>query len=569
MRVGSMDRLWTRVSAGSKTGAAIGVGVGLSDLTSAAFTTGALFDATEAGWLLLGLAMLLYVGVGVGIGGTASLALPVRAFRCFHGPRKTGAAVLGVAILTIAGVALRTEVAPDSPRTAKKTAARGPDVLLVVVDTLRADTVYGSNTDFPIMPHLRRWAQQSVFFTEAEATSGWTLPSIASLFTGINPTRIQAERRILLSETTTLAEHFADAGYRTHGYVDNVNLAPRSGFAAGFHTWFRRSALRFALELGSFRLLPSPALRMLRQNLPVAYYGCDRLTEQVRHRLRAPASGPHFYYVHYMDPHLPHRPHPDFGPPPPGAEVIKRPDWVVRQYGPKAVSAGQRLYLKTLYENEVRAVDRCLGRLLDAWKETTSSSVVAVLADHGEEFLDHGELWHGHTLYPELVRVPMLLRTEGPGVPPLKPRQVDTPVSMIDVAPTLLDLAGLIPSPNSLFPMEGISWVRWLQGHEAAPMRSVYAHQTSRGRQLMRWRQGPWALIETSHPQHEAGIRLFFKTEDPTEHRNRTPRDPARANSLQQRLQQYVSAQDRTLRDPNPSDVDAPLEALKALGYIQ
>ncbi|MFN7976275.1 MAG: sulfatase [Acidobacteriota bacterium] len=267
----------------------------------------------------------------------------------------------------------------------QKRPAKPPDVLLVVIDTLRADTVGAYGAADPITPHLDALSRKSRLYETAIAPSPWTKPSIASLLTGLTP-REHGARRGLQRDAGTPKTDRLDAtlpslpsalrskGYATFALQSNPHLLASLGFDQGFDEYRERpflSADAVALEA-----------------IPI-------LRDRPRHPL--------FLYVHILDPHSPYK-------------ATLAPGGLTREVTLEALKASpvDRTLLpraQAAYRGEVFACDRAVGRMLRAVFAPTK---VIVLADHGEEFLEHGAFEHGHSLHEELLRVPMLVKDSLP-----------------------------------------------------------------------------------------------------------------------------------------------------------
>ncbi len=542
-------------------GAAVGAVVSVADLCGLLAAVGEVFDATVYGLLLVGLGFVVQVGTAALVGAGAGFLWPPR-LRLRRGWLYcvVALACVGVGSVSFVSRLHRRHSLPPPPKAATGEHA---DVLLVVIDTLRADTLYGPHRDFPYAPSLRALAKQSLVFTDAESAAGWTVPSVASLLTGISPVSLGAYRRDLPAWSDTLADRLRDVGYRTHAVVDNALLEPQSGFAAGFESYFQRSAMRFAHSLWGFRLLPAATRRQLRESWPTAYYGCDGVNAQA---LRwVDSDGPLFLYVHYMEPHAPYYPHAELGPPPQGAVPTDRTEVFAREQRFFGLSLGQLQFLRYRYQGEVRHVDACVGKLLAAWRQRGRPQLTVVTADHGEEMLEHGELGHGNSLYQELVHVPLMLSLPS-GTLPLGQQSgaIDTPVSHLDVAPTLLDALHVPFAPAKQL-LAGRSWLPWLRGDAGAPGRPLFAAQDSQGRRLTRFRLGRWVRIENlSGPR--AGIReLYDKMVDYAELHDVAHAAPGELERLAQAAKAYQARQPLD----QPRSLEGSQEALRALGYVQ
>ena len=310
----------------------------------------------------------------------------------------------------------------------ERRAERAPNVLVVVVDTLRADRLGVHGNRRGLTPFLDEWAARAVVFTNAYAASSWTCPSVASLLTSRYPSQhhvVSFASRLGAAERT-LAETLAPLRYVAGGFSANFRLLDSLGYGQGFDHW--QAELKTGGDLSAGEL-NQQALRWL-----------DAAWSRDSER-------PALLYLQYMDPHAPYDP----------------PEPFRGRFGAAAgdaVAANEKLLatrwfdltgadvdlLASLYDAEVASVDEQLRRL---FAELTrrgflDHAVVVVTADHGEEFWEHGNLTHGIALYEESVRVPLIVAPPGLA----GGRRVDTPVSLLDVAPTLLDVLGLPPEPH-------------------------------------------------------------------------------------------------------------------------
>jgi arylsulfatase A-like enzyme len=291
--------------------------------------------------------------------------------------------------------------------------AGAPLVVLYLVDTLRADHLglygYRRGTD----PELRRFAQDAVVFDAAIASSSWTKPSVASLFTSLPA----SEHRCVQFYTpldpsfVTLAERMREAGYATGAVVANRLVHAKDG--------------RFDQGFAFFTSPPEP----------------QRAAEVVDEALRFlddRKGRPTFLYVHALDPHSPYSPPPPFdrryGPAPTAARPASEP-YHYRKRDDLARIVAQ-------YDGEIAYGDREFGRFVQALKQRGlyDRALIVFLSDHGEEFLDHGDWVHGHTLFDELVRVPLVVKYPGRQH---AGRRVGHQVQLLDALPTILKTQGL------------------------------------------------------------------------------------------------------------------------------
>ena len=426
--------------------------------------------------------------------------------------------------LVAAAAAVAALVAP-----APEAARPRPNVVVLLVDTLRADhlPVYGYRGD--TAPFLARLAERSVVFEAAQSTSAWTAPATASLFTSLHPFQhhvdtgfmvtqqmreIGQEIRLnrLPADVPTMPEAMRAAGYATFGIAANVNIGEVMGFSRGFHR---------------FRHFP--------EDVPATVLG-EKAAQWGRGML---ASRPYFLYMHFLDPHAPYR---------------ENAPW----YAATGDPAADRV---AAYDSEIRLVDSVIETLHHAlsWDRDT---IVIVTADHGEEFGDHGGRGHGQTLYAEMLHVPLIVHA--PGV--FAARRVAEPVSLIDVLPTLRDLAGAPAEARD----EGRSLRPLLEGGPSDPeRRSLFAHLLRRDqddRLMHAVRRGRWKYIEGT-----LGEQLLFDLHhDPRETANLVDSSPALAGHLRTNLRESVRGAKRFAGSQGSMVMDPETaETLRSLGYVQ
>jgi arylsulfatase A-like enzyme len=302
-------------------------------------------------------------------------------------------------------------------------ASTRPNVLLIVVDTLRADHLGLYGYQRATSPTLDALAAEAAVFDNHVASSAQTVPSTLSLllslhpaehgFRHLGPGHFAQNRPRYPDELLFLQEVFRDAGYATGAFVGNPFLKQESGFAQGFD--------RFVFSEESGSVLTAAAIEWLGETRSL-----DR---------------PVFLYLHYFDVHSPYEP------PAPYRDRFEAPEdgRLVYRNGPIADMRPQDLAAtRALYDGGIAFVDDLIGELLGELRalELWGDSAVAITSDHGEEFLDHGGLGHGTSVFGELVRVPLILRD------PTRPdsgRRVERLTHHLDLAPTLLRLASIDP----------------------------------------------------------------------------------------------------------------------------
>jgi len=462
-----------------------------------------------------------------------------------------------------------------------------PNVVVVVIDTLRADRLGCYGYARQTSPELDALAARGLLFERAIAQAPMTRGSIASLFTSLYPdahaTNDVLER--LPDSADTLAERFAREGWRTSCFSTNENVSPVFGFDQGFGSfWLHRlSRLDRFTAWGRLHHWITETLGVGRRSSDLDDSDARHLTDAVLASLPARADAPRLLYVHYIDPHSPYAPPEDLindvSPDPARmAERGRFPHncpphpfgrWPEQEEG---IVEG----ISRLYDAEVRFVDREVGRLvreLDA-RGYLRDSFLVIAADHGEEFFDHEQMGHGHSLYDELLRVPLIV--VGPGI---APGRVAAPVQLVDVAPTLLTLAGVASSgdggaePRALHGRDLSSLLLAPSADRAALAAEIAAPvvfaQRSIEPPLAMVRVGDEKLIEI---EHDGEIRrlLFDLATDPREQHDLAAQRPDRVEALSKLLDQRRAAA-RAARLEGGGEVelgDDSRNVLKALGYV-
>lgn len=448
--------------------------------------------------------------------------------------------------------------------------APAPSVLLVVLDTVRADRSSAYGHPRRTTPQLEAVAELGVLFEDVTAPGCWTVPSHGSLFTGVDPW-IHGARRVppgagvarrglsvgrLREDLPTLAERFAAAGYRTTLLSANPWLSDELGLTRGFEHvgLFERdrdvvSALVRDLDQADER--PRFVfVNLLSAHAP--YLAGQGAFAPSRPEWLAPATAPAWLrpYLHDAAPgvRLGNEPEGD------GRGGVTR-----AMEGTLAIPPEGRELLLELYDAGVYAADAFFSMALEEWAARHPESIVAVTSDHGEGFGEHG-LWDHHgSVYPEVLRVPLVIAA--PDRLPTGVR-VRAPVSLTDLHATLLELAGLGASPGSL--------LRHLDGAPGAPSRvAAAAFEDARlsravgGRFATSWRllrEGPWALVRGD----DGSAELYRLDRDPGMRRDLAAQEPERLRALAAAAEAHFAGE----VEPRPAALDAAVvERLRALGY--
>ena len=321
----------------------------------------------------------------------------------------------------------------------------GPSAILVVLDTARRDHLSLYRYDRETTPHIDRWARNALVFDNATATSSWTLPSHASMFTGLYPRshaahgfrgeRAWGNAYPLDRERTTLAELASAEGIVTAAIVANhFYLSPRFGLDQGFQSYV---VLRPRLGLG-FQPADWLAERFSREALEGVrwpYYRAEVVTDLTIEWLETARDRRFFLFVNYMDVHSPNR-RPPTPAVPAGAERSPESEGIDLEKPAENLPPAVRKYLVNQYDRELIRLDRELGRLFAflASSGLEDRTTVFLTSDHGEYLGEHGLLFHSQHLHDEVINVPLVVR--GPGI---RPGRSSTPVQSVDLFPAVLE----------------------------------------------------------------------------------------------------------------------------------
>jgi choline-sulfatase len=445
----------------------------------------------------------------------------------------------------------------------RKTARARPDVLLITLDTLRADHTSAYGYARPTTPRLEEVARNGVRFAAAYAPMPTTLPSHASLMTGLLPRALGLLKNgiAFTHPAPTLAETLAANGYATAAFVSSFVLDRSFGLARGFATYddhFAPNACKtYGQEWEGFQLsggfcrrgaqTREQAERWLEQN---GYLGGTPVKSS-----NGGAAAPFFLWVHLFDPHDPYEP--------PTAEAALLPP-----LEPAPTDLQKQI---AAYDGEIRYTDDQVGRLLDRLRVAgrLDDTLVIIVSDHGEGLMDHGWMHHGAMLYEEAVRIPFLVRW--PARLP-RGRVVAEPVQLADVVPTLHDLLGLAPPAQ---PLDGATLRGALDGSAALdPDRPIFLQRRQYDREIeldqslrgekFGVRMGPWKYIDARAEQTR---ELYDLATDPHELRDVFRTRKADAKPLAAALHAWMA---RVVTAPSPGKVsDDAAKRLEALGYVQ
>jgi arylsulfatase A-like enzyme len=469
----------------------------------------------------------------------------------------------------------RSEMDPSAPR----------GVILIHADTLRTDHLgmYGHTRD--TAPFLAKLAKEGAMFTQAYAQAGWTKVSTSSFMTSLYPTthgvKSQADR--LPASATTTAEVYRAAGYATVSF----SSVAFTGLGTNLHQGYEELHERTSVDTG-----PQYTSKTAREFV-------DRASDWIQnHR-----DTPFFMYLHFFDPHPPFEPRRPWDSM--WADPTKREEHLQQRETVRKVIAnpfmadrgmatrGEMLkagidpatylaYDKDWYDGSIRGLDAELARLFERLRALGLDRDVAVafLADHGEEFQEHGRMWHGQSVYAELMHVPLVVHWPA-GIQ--GGRVIDEPVELIDVAPTLLDFSALAHphamQGQSLLPLlrpsaggTSTSWKRRPVIMEKQPMGGGNEHpEVSQAFAII---DGNWKLIHnTVRDRDRPEYELFDVAKDPLDARNIAADHPDIVQRLSKALDGWQTMATAARLKPDTETTKAlsaeELQRLRSLGYVR
>jgi len=405
--------------------------------------------------------------------------------------------------------------------------SKGPNIILISIDALRADHLscygYHRNTS----PNIDRLASQGVLFKNAFSQATWTLPSHASIFFSQYVWRHKVDNRNkrLVNSFATLAEILKDRNYATCAFVGGGLLSARFGFFnQGFEIYDDGSPRR-------------------RKHYKISSYINKLLSwlESVRNRK-------FFLFIHTYDVHSP------YNPPAPYFDLYT-----------KGRCEGELDYIMAVYDGGINYVDDQLGKIFEKLDQLgiDDNTIIIITADHGEAFREHGRLGHGHKPYIEIAHVPLIMK--GPGIP--RNRTYENYVQHIDIVPTILEILN-IPQRKE---MQGRSILPLMKICEIQKCPKTYSWGRDRNRRPQRPFSMSLRTKEWTYIMNQEGLdELYDRINDPKEQKNLIKKRPLIAQKLKEELEDFIAL----TSEPKPQvaekvRIDEELkEQLKSLGYL-
>jgi len=464
-------------------------------------------------------------------------------------PRRLTLVIVALATVVVAVVAgwwfLNRPSAPSS------------NIIIILIDTVRRDAIscYGGRPG--VTPRIDAVAADGVRFEQAVSTSGWTVPAIGSLLTGAWPTIHGSVGKGLhitpmREELPVATELFKQKGFGTVAFATSAFVSPLLGVDRGFDLFDHEYSVNWEARRADTTI-----------TLAIA-------------ELRKRKDRPTFYFIHLFDPHLDYDPPREYGslyteaerePAPPlslGAVLALR----TGADGTAPPDPADQSYVRGLYDGEVAFMDSQIGRFVDELKslDLYERSTIVIVADHGEEFWDHGGFEHGHTLYDELVAIPLIMKFPGeivPGAPTVKSQ-----VRLLDVGPTLFELADIDP-PESFV---GQSLMPHVRGETDDDL-DAYCESTLYGPPRFAIRGSRYKYVAVPAKHGLVSGELYDWRNDPGETTDLTAEVPDVASRLRADLTEWYqknAAQAQEMSRVTPIDMHPDrIKLLKSLGYVR
>lgn len=513
---------------------------------------------------------LLVVAVGM-IGLGLILLVLYRTSR----PRVTRILVVFTLLIALSPMVLLIGKISDGADSSAHTETTGhaiKHVILLTIDTLRADFLSCYASDTRPTPNIDSLAKDGVLFSNAISTCSWTLPAFSSIATGLTPSvHMTTQATSSLPDTfKTLAEYLREDGYYTAALGRNSFLMPERDLSQGFidYNFYPKRKHITMTSIGA---------TVLKAIFPHSFkisVSTKELSDIAIKWLEANHQKESFFWLHYFDPHHPYTPPQEFLP---DREPLPSIGTSFFDFG--KVRAGlylnqeERDWVRTLYESEVSYVDHSVGRVLATLKRLKiyDESLIILTSDHGDEFWEHGSIEHGHTLYNELIHVPLIVKLPhslkaSNGIV----KQIETTVSTQSILPTVMELCQIEYNKDdvSISPLTSL----WEENSQAFNQQPIISTGLKYGEDRISIIFDDFKYIRFLSSKKE---ELYDLTNDPMEQNSLVAERPDKLDDARSLLKQHTDTA-ANLRDRFnigvARELDLPkdvLERLRSLGYIK
>ncbi|MSU73944.1 DUF229 domain-containing protein [Candidatus Kaiserbacteria bacterium] len=409
------------------------------------------------------------------------------------------------------------------------------NVIIIGVDTLRADHVHALGYPLDTTPTIDALADKGFVFSQAISASSWTVPAFMSIMTGVYPSvhrvtnkyvefdpkdtkkQILSNLEALSPGIGTLAEEMKSAGYATGGFTGDAGVGHAFGYSQGFDVYTDEKAFG-GLENSDTHVLTWLDSLKPDQKFFMFFHGYD-----LHGQFTLASSSKSFIPQDYTGPYTGS----------PEEEAKLREDQLV---APLSLTPADVGFWKGLYDSKVHAADSQLAKFLSQLQERglLQHTIIVLVSDHGEEWYEHGGVDHGQSLYDELIHVPLIV-----SVPGAKSGVVPSQVSTMDIAPTILDLLGISPDAVFAKQLEGKSLLPYMTGRETGPGRDIFVETDYRDfthKRAVRTADG-WKYIITLESGKE---ELYNLNVDPSEKDNIVLKEVEKATVLKNQLREHI-----------------------------
>ena len=435
-------------------------------------------------------------------------------------------------------------------------AFKDSNIILVGIDTCRQDHMSCFGYELDTTPNLKTLAQDCILFTNTISQSPWTLPSFASIFTSTYPSVHRARGKAegdkfypIIGSLNSGVEILSSSGFKTKAYINGPYLAPAFGLSKGFDDYDYAHGSNAKIRRSDETV--NRALEWIKENSEEQF----------------------FLFLHFFDPHL------NYDPPRRSLQrlmklagfeysgTLKSPFSQLKEVRNNELLLSEEdwKFIQLLYDAEISAVDESCGKLFRFLKANGlyDKSILVVLSDHGEEFLDHGGFEHGHTLYDELINIPLMIKM------PSSIRAgeiISYQVRLIDIMPTLLEILDM-DIPESF---QGESLLRLIKKGRANEIWPAFSEETHWGDELKAVRESCYKFITNDSLD---AFQLYNLCSDPGEKNDLANMEKEKAREMRKRIIRWMRSnlgRVRKMRGEQSVDLDKKTrENLRSLGYIK